>query len=65
MARAAGRAEPDRFEAEEHAFFERVRAAYLDRARQHPERFRIIDAAGDIETVWRRIEGVLEVAVRS
>ncbi len=44
-ARIRGRA-ADRFEEEGGNFFERVRAAYLDRARSRPERYRIIDASG-------------------
>lgn len=47
---------PDRFETERDAFFERVRAAYLERARRDPRRFRIIDAAqsvGQVEHVVR------------
>jgi len=63
LARAAGRAAPDRFEAEERAFFERVRAAYLDRARRFPERFRVVDASGGVEAVWRSIEAVLETVL--
>ena len=42
---------PDRFETERDAFFERVRAAYLERARRDPRRFRIIDAAQSVGQV--------------
>ncbi|MDR2208009.1 MAG: dTMP kinase, partial [Azoarcus sp.] len=42
---AANGAEPDRFERERNGFFERVRAAYLDRAQREPGRFHVIDAA--------------------
>lgn len=41
---AAGTPQPDRFEREQGAFFERVRAAYLARAAAHPGRFRVIAA---------------------
>lgn len=41
---ASGRA-LDRFEAEERAFFERVRTAYRDMARSEPGRVRIVDAS--------------------
>jgi dTMP kinase len=44
---------PDRFEAEQPEFFERVRAAYLQRAASHPERIKVIDAtlaAGELAT---------------
>ena len=57
LARARQRGEPDRFEQEQQAFFERVRAAYLERARREPQRFVRIDAALDLPqvraAVWR------------
>ena len=46
----------DRFERESRPFFERVRAAYLARARAEPARIRIIDAGSDFASV-RRILG--------
>jgi len=51
LARARGRGRAgDRFEAETVAFFKRVRARYLSRARQRP-RIRIINAARPVERV--------------
>ncbi|GAB2548596.1 dTMP kinase [Rhodanobacter koreensis] len=44
-ARAAGRGDADRIEVEADSFFERVRAAYRERAAAEPERFRTIDAS--------------------
>jgi dTMP kinase len=44
-ARAAGRGDADRIEAEADVFFERVRVAYRERAAAEPDRFRIIDAS--------------------
>ena len=52
--KASGRA-LDRFEREDRAFFERVRAAYLDAAKAEPDRVRVIDAAGSLETIRKSI----------
>ena len=52
LQRMTSRGKIDRIEQESLAFFERVRAVYLDRARQFPERFRLINAARDIDSVW-------------
>jgi len=60
LARAGERSEPDRFEQEQIAFFERVRRAYLERARQAPERFRIIDASPPLPEVQDQIRKALE-----
>jgi dTMP kinase len=62
LARARGRAtgEPDRFEAETQAFFEKVRAGYLELARREPGRFHVIEAAAPLDAVEARVEGILE-----
>lgn len=52
---AASRKKLDRFEREERAFFERVRAAYLDLAKADPERVRVIDASGDMAAIRKAI----------
>lgn len=60
LARARSRSEPDRFEAEQSAFFERVRNAYLERAALQPERFAIIDASPSLSEVQKQIAVVLK-----
>jgi dTMP kinase len=57
--RAAKRGTADRFEREQQAFFERVRAVYLERARRNPQRYRIIDAAQDLQAVQLQLEQVM------
>ena len=59
LKRAARRSQADRFEQESTPFFERVRAAYLERAQATPGRFAVIDAAGTMEQVWSHIDAVL------
>lgn len=49
----------DRFEREQEAFFTRVRDAYLQRARAHPERFAVIDAGLDMDQVTTRVNAAL------
>jgi dTMP kinase len=60
LARARARAgAPDRFEAEREPFFERVRAAYLELARQEPERIHLIDASQPLDVVQAQVAEVL------
>jgi dTMP kinase len=55
---------PDRFEQEADAFFERVRTAYLRRAREAPGRIRVLDAAVTIPEIRRRIEEAVELLIK-
>jgi dTMP kinase len=48
---AAGEVTVDRFESETLLFFERVRARYLQIARENPQRCRLIDASAPAEAV--------------
>ncbi|MEY3018841.1 MAG: dTMP kinase [Pseudomonadota bacterium] len=63
MARASARGALDRFEQEEHQFFERVRDVYLSRAAQHPHRYRVIDANRPLTDVQQSIAEALEAAL--
>jgi dTMP kinase len=55
MARIAGRGQPDRFEREDDAFFQRIRASYLQRAADEPQRIRRIDATAPVDEVSRNV----------
>lgn len=46
---------PDKFEKESEVFFNRLRNVYLDLARQHPNRYKIINANQPIETVSHNV----------
>lgn len=48
--------ELDRFEQEKADFHERVRDAYRSRAEQFPQRIRIIDARGSLESIKKSVE---------
>ena len=56
LRRIAARGPGDRMEREDPEFFERVRAAYLERARNDPARFRIVDATLPLAEVVSRVE---------
>ena len=60
LERAGARSEPDRFEQEQHAFFERVREAYLARAQAEPGRIHVIDASPALDKVQAHIATVLQ-----
>lgn len=51
--------ELDRFEQEKREFFDRVRSAYLDRARQNPARVRVIDGRRTIAEIQKELEEII------
>ncbi|MFM2005775.1 MAG: hypothetical protein RLZZ09_1430 [Pseudomonadota bacterium] len=51
MSRVRDRGATDRFESEHLGFFEKVRAAYLDRADKYPDRIKRVDASGSLGSV--------------
>jgi dTMP kinase len=50
---------PDRFEAQDGAFFERVRSGYAARQAQSPRRFAVVDAGQPRDAVWAQIESTV------
>lgn len=60
LMRMKHRAHPDRIEAEQQQFFQRVRDTYLLRAAKSPERYRVIDASVPLEKVELQIQQWLE-----
>ncbi len=59
MARTKKRSKADRFEEEESIFFEKVRACYLKRAEDEPNRFRIINSELPLQKVEDEIITIL------
>ena len=49
----------DKFESERQEFFERVRAAYLERAAAEPQRFRVVDSSRPVADVRAELAGML------
>ena len=59
--RAGKRSAPDRFEQERDGFFNRVRDTYLSRAKAEPQRMKVVDASGDLQSVEKQIEKIFSV----
>ncbi|WP_444957913.1 dTMP kinase [Microbulbifer sp. ZKSA002] len=61
LKRAARTGEADRFESEHLEFFQRVRAAYRDRAEAAPARYAVVDAGQSLEQVQMDLAKQLEL----
>ncbi|MDH5423715.1 MAG: dTMP kinase [Gammaproteobacteria bacterium] len=59
--RANQRSAPDRFEKEQTDFFNKVREAYLSRAKSDPQRMKIINAALDLDAVKSQISDQIKL----
>lgn len=51
---------PDRFEQEQEAFYQRVREAYLQRAREHPQRIHMVDASVEIGEIQSHLAALVK-----
>ena len=49
----------DRIERESEIFFEKVRKAYLQRAKRYPERMHVIDATKSLSVIRKRLEDII------
>lgn len=63
LKRASKRGEADRFELEKLSFFNKVRATYLDRAKQNPNTYKIIDAGQPLVAVQSDLDVFLREIV--
>ena len=59
LARAKSRGETDRFEQQHIDFFNRVRSEYLRMAEENQNRYRIVNAQHDLQTVQTQIDQLL------
>ncbi|HSG93557.1 MAG TPA: dTMP kinase [Methylotenera sp.] len=59
IARLAGARSPDKFERESADFFTRIRNAYLQRARNNPQRFRVIDGSKSLDEVAKAVKDII------
>lgn len=65
MERVHKRGGSDRFEQENTDFFERIRQAYLQRAKAYPQRFSVQDASQSIDDVHKNICSAVEAWISS
>jgi dTMP kinase len=59
LQRIQQRGAADRIEAEQSAFFQRIRQVYLSRAKQNPQHYKIIDANQSQQAVYAQLEQAL------
>ena len=60
MERAKSRGALDRFEQEQHHFYERVRSGYHARVHENPARYTVIDAEQELQSVYNELDRLAE-----
>ena len=65
LKRANDRGDPDRFEQEQQDFFNRVRAGYLSLANENSDRYVVIDASQELQSVQTDIASALDTFYKS
>lgn len=65
MQRADRRGTPDRFEQEQHDFFQRVRECYLQLAMQEPARFVVLDTTQSLPQVGEEIRQIADQLLKN
>ena len=63
MKRAIARGKLDRFEQEQHVFFQRVRQSYLNLAKKYSQRFKVINAEKPLQEVQAQLLSIIDVLV--
>jgi dTMP kinase len=58
--RAKKRSALDRIEVEQNSFFEKVRAHYLERAKQYSKRFRVVDASVPLSKIKKVLQSIID-----
>jgi dTMP kinase len=58
-------AEPDRLESEKISFFEAARKTYLELAKNELNRFHVVDASQDPDSIWKLIQPRLDALLES
>lgn len=65
LAQARRQRPADRLEGRDTDFHERVRAGFRREAQRQPERIRLVDASGDVETVHRHLRQIMDAELHS
>lgn len=65
FARMQKRGALDRIENEKKTFFERVRFAYLDRAKRYSTRYHVVDATQSLVNVTKQLAAIMEMLCRT
>lgn len=63
LTRIKARGKLDRIEEEQADFFERIRTVYLNRAKQNPNKYYIINAALDVDIIKQQVKSIIDKVI--